>query len=108
LQTFIDKSNKELIPFGKSDTAFLIANELLKLEKVREDKTLYTQVIGILGKQADRINDLKGLMTAHDEKKGNWANKYPNSAKKYGVGNIIAKQFSVCNRGQLFYLGQGD
>jgi hypothetical protein len=101
LQDFLDKAEKELIPIRNLDAAESIALELLQLENVKRNQTLFKQAVDIIKRCQLERKELKRLT----KKSHRFSQKYPNAIKKYTKNSIFESMNDIYTSRQLLPVG---
>jgi hypothetical protein len=97
---FLGKAEKELIPEGKIEAAESLALDLMKLDKLIENKKLLDYALNIIYKCADLRKKRKEWEIKFQEK---WLNeKFGNIVRKYSEERIIERIRSTQQKGVLF------
>ncbi len=79
LEDYLDKMEREFIPKRNLDAAELLALELLRLEKIKQDTVLYNRTLAIIDKCREEREQLKQFT----ERAGELSRRFPNAARKY-------------------------
>lgn len=101
LRDFLDKAEKELIPIRNLDAAESIALELIQLENVRRNQTIFERAVDIIKKCQYRRKELKRLV----KKSHKFSQKYPNAVKTYTKKSIYESMNYICTTRQLLPVG---
>jgi len=101
LQDFLDKAEKELIPLRSLDAAESIALELIQLENVKKNQTMFKRAIEIIKKCQHERNELKRLL----KKPIKFSQKYPNAIKMYTKKSLYESMNYICSTRQLLPIG---
>jgi hypothetical protein len=99
---FLERAETELIPEGKIEAAESIALDLMKLDKVRENKELHAHAVNII----DRCAAFRRIRSAWEMKfkKRRLKDIFSNIVEKYPEEQIIEKIETTHNRGVVFSL----
>jgi len=101
LQDFLDKAEKELMPIRNLDAAESIALELLQLENVKGNQTLYKRTVDIIKKCQIERKKLKRLTKRSHQ----FSKNYPNAIKKYTKNSIFESMNDIYTSRQLLPVG---
>lgn len=103
LLRYLEKAENELIPEGKLNAAESIALELMKLDKVRENREMHDMAADILEKCNQKKREMEELAITkiEENQRATWEKRFPNAMDKYSVESIIRYKNIICGRGQL-------
>jgi len=101
LRDFMDKAENELIPLRSLDAAESIALELIQLENVKKNQTMFKRAVNIIKKCQHKRNELKRLSKKPDK----FSKKYPNAIKMYTKKSIYESMNYICSTRQLLPVG---
>lgn len=107
LLEYLKKAEKELIPEGKLDAAEAIALELMKLEKVKNDRGMLEMCRDILEKcsQARRRRKEELASEISNNQEETWKDKFPDVLGTYSIRDITMLQKTIAERGQILPVG---
>lgn len=100
LLRFLEKADKELIPEGKIEAAESLALDLMKLDKLIENKKLFDHALDIIYKCADLRKKRKAWEIKFQEK--SLKKKFINIVGKYSVEPISERMRATQQKGVLF------
>jgi len=100
LLRFLEKADKELIPEGKIEAAESLALDLMKLDKLIENKKLFDHALNIIYKCSDLRKKRNAWEIKLQEK--SLKKKFINIVGKYSVEPIIERIRATQQKGVLF------
>lgn len=107
LAGYLKKANLELVPRGRLDAAETIVDELMRLERVRQNPELANLCLEVLLECCRQRNSLPGLRHAISrDRQESWVEKFPAALMVYPIVSLISGQDSVCRRGRLLRVGE--
>jgi hypothetical protein len=101
LREYLDKAEKEFIPQRNLDAAESIALELMRLEKVMENETMFNRALDIIQKCKEERNKLDRLMA----KPIKISKRFPNARREYTEAAIIELMNYIYQTKQLLPVG---